>query len=63
MRRVLVFDDNADVRAMMSMMVEAAGYTALSAQSAVEALECLQRESARIAVVVTDLHAIWPSRV
>jgi CheY-like chemotaxis protein len=51
--RVLVVEDDADARSLISMMIERCGATAVLASSAVEALQAL--ETARPDVVVSDI--------
>lgn len=53
--RVLVVDDEVGVRRVIARHLERAGYDVLEASDGVEALALLEREDARIRVVLADL--------
>ena len=50
---ILVVDDHADIRAMLQLVLEQAGYEVLTAESGVQALALQRRRAAQ--VVITDL--------
>ncbi|SLM47315.1 Putative Response regulator, CheY-like (modular protein) [Nitrospira japonica] len=51
-KRILVVDDNADVRFILSTVLEAAGFNVYGAGDGLEAVECLKRR--RYDVLLTD---------
>jgi CheY-like chemotaxis protein len=53
-KRVLVVDDDFDVRNVMSILLRAEGYEVVTAANGQEALECLQR-GARPDLILLDL--------
>jgi PAS domain S-box-containing protein len=52
---VLVVDDEAGLRRMVAMMLEATGYRVMTAQNGAEALAIFEEQRDRIAVVLTDM--------
>ena len=53
--RVLVVDDNADLVASTAELLELAGYSAIRARSAREAVDALDDEAGRIDLVLSDI--------
>jgi two-component system, cell cycle sensor histidine kinase and response regulator CckA len=52
---VLVVDDDPNICRLFKLILEAAGYRALTAANGAEALELYRRHRAEVRVVVTDL--------
>jgi signal transduction histidine kinase/CheY-like chemotaxis protein len=52
---VLLVEDDAEVRVVITEMLELAGYSVLTACNATEATACFQREPSRIDILITDL--------
>lgn len=55
MRRVLVVDDDSSVRRVMAEMLAALGYTVVTAQHGLDAVDVFQSQGEQIDLVVTDL--------
>jgi PAS domain S-box-containing protein len=54
-RIILLVDDDSDVRAVTSAMLDAAGYQVVEASSSADALECLERQGGDVALMVADI--------
>jgi PAS domain S-box-containing protein len=54
-RLILLVDDDTDVRAVTSSMLDDAGYQVIEADSSAAALECLERRGPDIALMVADI--------
>jgi CheY-like chemotaxis protein len=54
-RLILLVDDDSDVRAVTSSMLDDAGYQVIEADSSAAALECLERQDRDIALMVADI--------
>jgi CheY-like chemotaxis protein len=53
--RILLVDDDSDVREVAAAMLDEAGYEVVEAGSGAAALECLDREGARIGLIIADI--------
>jgi CheY-like chemotaxis protein len=53
--RILLVDDDSDVRAVAAAMLGEAGYDVIETGSAGAALDCLEREGRGIALMIADI--------
>jgi DNA-binding NtrC family response regulator len=49
--RILVIDDNADVRTMLADLLESLGYEVVEAENAVDGIHVIQREAPKIVLL------------
>ena len=52
---ILLVDDDSDVREVAAAMLDEAGYEVVEAGSGTAALECLDREGARVGLMIADI--------
>ncbi len=60
-RRILIVDDDRQVRTLLSKILRAAGYHPLQAPSAVKAIDVLEKEE--VGLMLLDIHMIGPSGI
>ena len=52
--KILLAEDDASIRVMLTRMLEAVGYTVLGAADGVEALQCFEQHADTVALAILD---------